>query len=533
MIMRRRLASAISALIMLLVNVETFAANCQLVATTCADTTPSKVISGATVTLADIGGCWDYKSTYNCIDPNALDNCSNLKASTPQCYSSNAQCTVNGFDGSCLSYNMSYQCKNSPLADTTNVTQQATTYNVSSDTTADGCAQYEAAATAGTCVLQSSNCTDGPSTKNINGLDVTRSCWNLASAYACVGPQTDDCATLKSNQNCKETSNYCMDQTASGTCSTTEHVYTCGSPASNSTQMNCATQQFCIDGMCFGSGASPDKDFGNVVAAMETTREAANYNLFNGEANFCSKPLGGLSNCCNSSSGGSGGSNRGIATQLGMKGLQAGAEYVWVNGSQYIFEGLMNSGSEMLAEYASSALGSGVLSTSSSFSVYGAEFSVTASGGVEFVAFDPYTLALAIIIQVVMSMLSCDPSEQAFSMKKGQNLCHYVGSFCSKKFLGVCVTSKESYCCFPSVLGRILNEQGRPQIGKSWGAAEAPNCSGFTVAEFASLDFSKIDMSEFISTVSPPNAKSADYATSRASQNMQSQQQLMKSYYGN
>ena len=62
---------------------------------------------------------------------------------------------------------------------------------------------------------------------------------------------------------------------------------------------------------------------------------------------------------------------------------------------------------------------------------------------------------------------------------------------------------------FGSKLTRILQEQGRTQIGKSWGSAKHPDCSGFTVAQFAQLDLSKMDFSEvyadFISAAKLPD----------------------------
>jgi hypothetical protein len=55
--------------------------------------------------------------------------------------------------------------------------------------------------------------------------------------------------------------------------------------------------------------------------------------------------------------------------------------------------------------------------------------------------------------------------------------------------------------------------------GKSWGSGESPDCSGFTTAEFEQLDFSRIDMSEFIqeiaSSVRIPSASPSD-RTSKA-----------------
>jgi hypothetical protein len=104
---------------------------------------------------------------------------------------------------------------------------------------------------------------------------------------------------------------------------------------------------------------------------------------------------------------------------------------------------------------------------------------------------------------VIQELISCDQADQLTAIKKSENLCVALGSYCSKKFLGICLEKKEGYCCFNSRLARIIQEQGRSQLGKSWGSAKAPECSGFTTAEFESLDFSRIDMTEFIREVQP------------------------------
>ena len=101
----------------------------------------------------------------------------------------------------------------------------------------------------------------------------------------------------------------------------------------------------------------------------------------------------------------------------------------------------------------------------------------------------------------------CTPREKILSelrtTNKGKEYtladarCHYVGSYCAEKWLGTCVQRKKTFCCFGSVLARILHEQGRPQIGLSWGTPENPNCRGFTPAELQSIDFGKIDFSEY------------------------------------
>jgi conjugal transfer mating pair stabilization protein TraN len=85
--------------------------------------------------------------------------------------------------------------------------------------------------------------------------------------------------------------------------------------------------------------------------------------------------------------------------------------------------------------------------------------------------------------------------------------CHALGDYCvtSWKILG-CVQRARVYCCFNSMLGRIIQEQGRPQLQKfapdgGWGSPIAPNCVGFKPEEFQMLDFSKIDLSEYTNSI--------------------------------
>jgi hypothetical protein len=58
------------------------------------------------------------------------------------------------------------------------------------------------------------------------------------------------------------------------------------------------------------------------------------------------------------------------------------------------------------------------------------------------------------------------------------------------------LTKRDVYCCFQSKISRILQEQGRPQIGKTWGTPKKPVCDGFTIFEFQQLDLSVMDFSE-------------------------------------
>ncbi len=92
--------------------------------------------------------------------------------------------------------------------------------------------------------------------------------------------------------------------------------------------------------------------------------------------------------------------------------------------------------------------------------------------------------------------LGCDREEVLLHERDAQGLCAYVGTYCSKKFLGVCLTKKKAYCCFESKLSRILQEQGRKQLPKPWDKPKHEQCEGFTLDEFAQLDLSLMDFSE-------------------------------------
>lgn len=145
--------------------------------------------------------------------------------------------------------------------------------------------------------------------------------------------------------------------------------------------------------------------------------------------------------------------------------------------------------------------------------------------------FDPYSLAIAVAMQLISELLSCQEAEKLLAMHREANLCLPVGSFCSRRvpIIRTCIEQTQSYCCFNSRLARIINEQGRGQVGKGWGSGKRPDCSGFTPEEFEQIDFSRIDLSEFIAEVV---ASVRVPSASAIGQNVQSTvQQRVESYY--
>jgi len=103
---------------------------------------------------------------------------------------------------------------------------------------------------------------------------------------------------------------------------------------------------------------------------------------------------------------------------------------------------------------------------------------------------------------VSLNMAKCSGDERILAQKRHDNLCHRIGTYCAhKNALGFCEKKRTTFCCFSSKLIRTIQEQGRAQIGKNWGDPKNPNCSAFTIDEFVRIDFSKLDLSEFIQEV--------------------------------
>lgn len=366
-------------------------------------------------------------------------------------------------------------------------------------------------------------CVDGPATKDVEGVRVRRDCWRYETPLACQGSSSgDECAPLAGG-GCSLAASTCQRRNPdTGACAITERRYSCPSPAGGAPgpesaagtsvrASRCPANVFCLAGNCFNTAHAPDADFARSMSFLEAAREAGVYldtdalQVFNGEANQCRDRL--LKNCCYTDTAGANMSNQ------SMFGV----------GSRLVYDVLMNAGNrEFLLQGMQALLMSGGFS--GSFTSYGvtvavngtalpAGSSVLYAGDSVVVAFDPWSLAVAVVIYVVMSMMSCSEDEGKLAMKQGAGLCHAVGTYCSSciRVLGHCVsciTHTTAKCCFNSALSRIVNEQGRAQLGKGWGSAQSPDCSGFTVAQLQRLDFSRMDLTEFYASIVPtlPNA---------------------------
>jgi conjugal transfer mating pair stabilization protein TraN len=369
--------------------------------------------------------------------------------------------------------------------------------------------QCPALAAGGRCTVSTAPvCTDGPATKVVDGVSITRDCWEYTSTMSCTSAAPlDQCAPLAA-AGCTPTASVCKQtNTFTGLCEVYEDNYTCPVPAQTVTSAsNCPTNVFCLDGNCYNIAAPNDPDFARSMSMLEAGREAGVYinsdrmQVFDGEENRCRDRL--LKNCCYADGAGAGMTNQSM----------------FGSGSRLVYDVLMNSENRQFLYQGMSALLSGA-GFSGTFTTYGVTVAVNGaaipagstvvySGTNLVVAFDPWSLVIAVIIYIILSMMSCNENEGKLAMKEGARLCHTIGTWCSSCFrvLGVCVSCVErttSKCCFNSMLARIVNEQGRTQIGKTWGGAQSPDCSGFTVAQLQTLNFAAMDLTEFYASLVP------------------------------
>ena len=98
----------------------------------------------------------------------------------------------------------------------------------------------------------------------------------------------------------------------------------------------------------------------------------------------------------------------------------------------------------------------------------------------------------------------CNTEELQLLRNKKDGLCHYIGEYCCERegATRMCIRKKQSYCCYPSKLARIINVSARQQLHLGFGTAEHPICDGLTQEQVQQVDFSQIDFSEIYSDVS-------------------------------
>lgn len=485
--------------------------------------------------------CLVYETAMTCSAP-ASDGCLALKglADSGDCRASGPSvCTERASDGTCLAETQSFVCRDA-VADADVLPALPTgTESVPDYADADACLAPEAAtgmigpvprsvlsARAAAvdlsgCVKTASSCTDGPGIRFVNGRPEYRSCWTTEETWTCQSSAENECGEFEKNPQCELVSEACSD--GSDDCLRPSRVYRCTKPGASGVIGEVCDEESCIAGVCRPTGGTPSEDFVSAVVQLEIGRQAGVYGdvennrFFSGQVSSC-KDRKGATSCCRAETVAA--TNNAAFGQLLMFGLRAGVEYVKYVGSPYVYDAL--AWSDKTAGLLSAVYGTNSTGAySPSFSYWGV--TATYSGGSWAFSFSPTGFLSAAAFRFYGRYSSCDAGDQKTSMAKGQRLCHFVGTTCEKRVAGLgCVETVEKHVCFNSRLARIINEQGRPQIGRDFGTPVQPDARGFTIEELQQLDFSRMDLSEFTADVIREAAAhgtiSAEEASRRASE---------------
>jgi len=477
--------------------------------------------------------CWRYEDTYQCTSVGGVKACDPI-SKTQGCGQTYINCLETGIDGQCIRFTKNYTCNidykaliGGVLPE--GVTELPPTHKINSEWDETECNAKKDSFSS--CKLQENVCTQGISEKVINGVKVSFPCWEETRSFTCLSKQEiSTCDAAELNDKCTLKSTSCINE-VDGVCQTGENVFQC----------------LVKEGTTEESNACKDKDFGKVMAGIEGAREFARYfdensmTFFKGDPAKCTVKLGGAigGDCCKPS---------GEPNKWTDAAITAGVQYAvgQALASTYTYTILLSEASTAVGSIAAGASAVGLGTTvAPSVSTMGVGVGATTSGNLTLMI-NPTMLVAAIVIMVVMAWLECDPEEKKTALRNKAGICHFVGSYCQSKVLGVCVTKAQSYCCYVSKLARIINEQGREQINKPWTSGadpagqaysvERPNCTGFNQEELEKLDFSKLNLDEFVADlvhITPDNNALTNSTSSTVSNMLNSTTSSSKSgnYY--
>jgi len=367
------------------------------------------------------------------------------------------------------------------------------------------------------CLANASNIPPGAQT-------VSETCWGWSYQFACGGTSEDTCTQYESDKSCSLLSSTCQDyMQPSNVCDSWTYHYQCQTSPGTTTQ-----QTVCNNGLFDSSGfTAPDNTnstFLQAALAQEIMREGQTYSdkgtdLFAGVSETCRKGYGGLQSCCSTSPGAQ------TDQQTSSVAFGAAASVVKYEGAQaidwaspYVLDSMYNNGiwTEGMTEVFSTGgdtFGTSLASSGFSVGAFGFSYSTVdvagqglmdanttimsfEDGAGGFLEFNPYVLAAMIAIMAIESLTSCSAEEQLLAQHKGANLSVYEDTECAQSIAGACMSYQDRYCSFNSVLAKIIQTQGKAQLGLS-----SSDCSGLTMDQVTALDFSKIDFSEFTASI--------------------------------
>ncbi len=347
--------------------------------------------------------------------------------------------------------------------------------------------------------------------------------WKSKIGFSCTNDELSaECQALI-NQGCVYVNHECTDSN----CDCRQYTYNCGGTnqvVGYDVQYICNNEIRCMGSECKDTSYDANTDFAAMATAMEVLNmyraDSDGIRIFPGDEKECRKsPI----NCCK---------DPGVGTSIGdyvnaarsaitvYKLISGGIPATWTNFAAAFSDVLSGNVIEGLTSIFVMDVSNVGVTTAANVSVeaamqYGCQVWTT-EAGVTIVgpnaalistlatAMTVITIALTVysIVKFAINFLfGCKQEDMTTSYMNGLRLCHYIGTKCALKILGLCLSKKKVFCCFNSILARLIHECVRPQIGRSWGSAHDPDCSGLLPGELGSADLSVCDLREYMQYV--------------------------------
>lgn len=169
---------------------------------------------------------------------------------------------------------------------------------VSDEHWSDDCSSFEKQ---GLCHVESEQCTDANATRIINGLPVTRDCWEKTATFSCASSKADECVAQKEKQ-CLQSGSHCR-RMENNECALYEQTYNCFDKVCPA-PITCVKDLFCADGDCTEHAGTENNDFGKEITPLAVVGEAGREygqtqaTLFGGHAVHCKKVITDFIDCC-------------------------------------------------------------------------------------------------------------------------------------------------------------------------------------------------------------------------------------------
>ncbi|MBP6952033.1 MAG: conjugal transfer protein TraN [Alphaproteobacteria bacterium] len=198
---------------------------------------------------------------------------------------------------------------------TIKITYEEDSYTILPDEWTSNCEKLDARVDQGLCHYDTKECTQGPQTRNIEGVPITRECWQEKLTYACDFPTKDNCGPLRA-RGCVQINSTCK-QTVGKTCVAYTQTYQCKGNSRTSHQITGGNTPFCLDGSCRDQSFEANNEMMSSLAQLSLLKgmQGKINSIFEGDEHQCSKHILSFKDCC--------GSGKGWGKSLGLGGCKA------------------------------------------------------------------------------------------------------------------------------------------------------------------------------------------------------------------